>query len=576
MTISHSLYQDKTHNRSVPDRRKSSSAEYQCFQNYYHGHQLLSPNPHYIGNIRSSVNHWQLRDLVKIDPLTGSVFHSYRDLIRVLLIRSRDAESIKSRTYLQLLYFARCFNHAPGGLFVTGGLDNSLTKLSQLKIPNLSEGITKPLKRKPDGLFSVYSPAMATEMSFHLGDMINNAVTIYPDANSTASYTSYVCNNDSNLYVVDISDSGVSSKRSIVCEPNVSLNNVLQSPDQRFLAATGDSGSIFLLDPTQASATIKTIRTDHDSGFGLSFHSNEYTLACAFQNGSCLLYDLRKPERAFHEIKSTRPNHQSGAFRCCKFLNSSTHDLLAVSEHVGRVHLIDLRNLGKDNHQVVVFPLALDQFSRYNHQQKKARGKLASLGNFMDDTYKEFDIEDDVEDDNEKDYDHPNHLVHPRWEIFGSSGLQFSAPLVYDYQYLANDNPKLFKGYDYEPPSMPSSFSEEELGSFDSKPSTLHNEESGALGQLEGHILRESSNGNLLSVGSELTQLHSPTQEAQMFRRYFHDSYMQSGNHVNGEMQLSGIDWFDNQLYVGSEDGGLCEWDVNVKGRRSFGSFSFA
>lgn len=473
---------------------------------------------------------------------------------------------------------------------MTGGLDNSLMKLSQMKIPNLCEGMAKSSRRKPDGLFSVYSPAMTTEMSFHLGEMINNAVTIYPDANSTASYNSYVCNNDSHLYVVDISDSGVTAKRSIVCEPNVSLNNVLQSPDQRFLAATGDSGSIFLLDPSLAKATIKTIRTEHDSGFGLSFHSDEYTLACAFQNGSCLLYDLRKPRRAFHEIKSTRPNHQSGAFRCCKFLNSPTHDLLAVSEHVGRVHLIDLRNLGKDNHQVVVFPLALDQFSRYNYQKKKTKGKLESFGNFSGDEDEENQVNGDGDDSDDEnngkgvplDFDLPDHLVHPRWEIFGDIALQFSAPLVYDYQYLANENPKLFKDYEYEPPSAPPSVSEVVLNSFDSKPSTLHHDESVALRETDsghsraGQILRETSDGNLLSVGSESSQSQSTAQEAQNFRRYFHDSYMQSGNHVNGEMQLSGIDWFDNQLYVGSEDGGLCEWNVNVKGRRSFGSFSFA
>ncbi|WPK27251.1 hypothetical protein PUMCH_004628 [Australozyma saopauloensis] len=558
MTIAHSHFESLPQNPKVPGRRKSSCAEVQCFQNYYHGHQLLSPNPHYIGNVRASVNHWQLRDLVQIDPLTGSVFHSYRDLIRVLSVKNHDLNSVKSRTYLQLPYFARCFNHAPGGLFVTGGLDNSLAKLAHMDIPALSESGTKGNRRKPDGLFSVYSPAMATEMTFHLGEMINNAVTIYPDQDLTASYTSYVCNNDSNLYVVGISDLGVLVKRNIVCQAKVSLNNVIQSPNQKFLAATGDSGLIFLLDPTKPRATFQTIKTDHDSGFGLSFHSNEHTLASAFQNGSCLLFDLRKPNHAYHEIKSTRPNHQSGAFRCCKFLNSPTQDLLAVLEHVGRVHIIDLRNLS-DNHQVVVFPLALDQFSRYNYQKSRICKKLKSKS----------DVDDlesnDINDANDTctsdvstiddDYDRPDRLIHPRWEIFGDANTQFSAPLVYDHDYLTNENPKLFKGYEYEPPS-PASVFDETNGSLDSKPSTSHREEA-------------STQETVLE-----TTLNST--EAQNFRRIFHDLYMQAGNHVNGEMQLSGIDWYDNQLFIGSEDGGFCEWDVNVRGRRSFGSFSFA
>lgn len=569
MTISHSHYQGLSDLSKGAGSRKSSLAEYQCFQNYYHGHQLLSPNPHYIGNVRSSVNHWQLRDLVKIDSETGSVFHSYRDLIRVLSVKNSDAEAVKSRTFLRLPYFARCFNHAPGGLFVTGGLDNSLAKLFLMKIPNLTDdsGVSR---KKPDGLFSVYSPAMASEMNFHLGDMINNAVTIYPDANSTASYLSYVCNNDSNLYVVDISDSGVLANRSIVCEPNVSLNNVMQSPDRSFLAATGDSGSIFLLDPSQPNATIKTIRTKNDSGFGLSFHSNGNTLASAFQNGSCLLFDLRKTNEAFHEIKSTRPNHQSGAFRCCKFINSPIQDLLAILEHVGRVHLIDLRNLEKDNHQVLAFPLALDQFSHYNYQKNKMNQKLKGrrrsttvpTNQSIDETLVN-DGEDGASIDD--DFDEPDILSHKRWEIFGHTNPQFSAPLVYDFRYLAYENPKLFKGYEYEPQIAPVDIAEEP-DELDQKALSWRHDIDNQ--QLPRENQPNPTNANSLPLSSEL--------EAQYFLRYFHDAYMQSGNHINGEMQLSGFDWFDSKLYIGSEDGGLTEWNVNVRGRRSFGSFSFA
>lgn len=572
MTISQSHFQGVLDRANYTNCRKNSTAEIQCFQNYYHGHQIVSPNPHYIGNVRSSVNHWQLRDLIKIDLESGSVFHAFRDLIRVLSIRNRDALGVKSRTYLKLPYFARCFNHAPGGLFVTGGLDSALAKLHQMKLPNLNDGLGGSSRRKTDGLFSVYSPAMASEMTFILGDMINNAVTIYPNANSTASYTSYVCNNDSYLYLVDISDSGVHVKRRFICEPNVSLNNVLQSPDRSFLAATGDSGSIFLIDTLSPKAAIKTIRTNNDSGFGISFHNNEYTLASAFQNGSCLLYDLRNTSRAFHEIKSSRPNHQSGAFRSCKFLNSSTQDLLAILEHVGRVHLIDLRNLG-NNHQVVVFPLALDQFSRYKEQKARTTHKLQNIWdkNSVVETHEDDDDTSTLDLDEERD-----EMEHARFEIFGNAYSQFPVPLVYDYQYLTNENPQLFRDFKYEPPIESSFSSEINSQRLDGKPSSN---------------IQECSNENILSAplsagtesGSDINDVfddHSrfsnSSAESHNFRRIFQDSYMQTENHVNGEMQLSGLDWYNNQLYICSEDGGISEWDINVRGRRSFGSFSFA
>lgn len=502
---------------------------------------------------------------MKIDSQTGSVYHCFRDLIRVLSLNGRGMKPIRSRTYLTLPYFARCFNHALGGLFVTGGLDNSLAKLFSMKIPNLT-GLSGS-RRKHDGLFSVYSPAMASELTYHLGEMINNAVTIYPDANSTASYTSYVCNNDSSLYLVSISDSGIRLNRSIICEPNVSLNKVMQSPDRSFLATTGDSGSIFLIDPSLPKATIESIRTNNDLGFGLSFHPDQHTLASAFQNGSCLLYDLRKPSRPYHEIKSTRPNQQSGAFRSCKFLSSPTQDLLAILEHVGRVHLIDLRNLEKSNHQVVVFPLALDQFSRYKTRMRRLSDQSDKLLNPNTSVGKEGRLEDL---DFLIDGDEPDHLVHPRWEIFGDAPSQFTAPLVYDFDYLTGENPQLFKCFKYEPPSFPQVNSNNVSDELSTKSSVSMELESEVGSETPLNAFSDDSTSTASTSTSQISN------ETQRLRRHFHDSYMQSGNHVNGEMQLSGFDWYENLLIIGSEDGGLSEWDVNVRGRRSFGSFSYA
>ena len=66
--------------------------------------------------------------------------------------------------------------------------------------------------------------------------------------------------------------------------------------------------------------------------------------------------------------------------------------------------------------------------------------------------------------------------------------------------------------------------------------------------------------------------------DAEAYRMYVRQSqqlYQQAVNHVNGEMEIAGIDCHNNQLFVGCEDGGLLVWDVNVRGRRSFGSCSY-
>lgn len=551
-------------------RRGSTASYYRCFQNYYHAHKYLQPNPHYISNVKSSVNHWQLRDLVQIDSATGQVYHTYDDAIRTLLVLPRNATLVKSRDYLRLPYFPRCFNHTSGGLVVAGGVITSLSKVFSMDVPDLTRGTpgthTKPLK----GLFSFYG-GVEPEQTFKLGEMINNAVTIYP---KNGAYTSYVCNNDSNLYIVDISTRGVQANRKFVCEPSTSLNNVHQLPDGRLLTATGDSSSIFLLDPNMAQPEIQTIKTAYDSGFGISYHNDEHTLAAAFQDGACLLYDLRKlGPYPLHEVKSTRPGHQSGAFRCCKFLQSPIQDLLVILEHVGRVHLIDLRDLDKDNHQVLVFPFALNQFSHYKHDMLSVREKLLR-------TQKK-DFEEDDPQSGCVD-------THKRFEIFDEETAHFSAPLVYDYKYLTEENPKLFKEYVYQPPQMPLcepeltvppelnhpqwnsapvSFNAEcEPGSFNESNDGLSPR---GLASVDPHDVRVR-----LDLEVRVEEECPPPQE-QSLRFLCHDSYQQSVNHIHGEMELSGLDWFDNQLYIGCEDGGLVAWDVNVHARRSMGSFSF-
>ena len=67
------------------DRRRSLSSNYKCFQNYYNALKYLQPKPTYISNVRSSVNHWQLRDLVQVDAQTGSVYYTLDDSILSLI-----------------------------------------------------------------------------------------------------------------------------------------------------------------------------------------------------------------------------------------------------------------------------------------------------------------------------------------------------------------------------------------------------------------------------------------------------------------------------------------------------------
>ncbi|OBA23224.1 hypothetical protein METBIDRAFT_34269 [Metschnikowia bicuspidata var. bicuspidata NRRL YB-4993] len=489
--LAHPPQPRKNSSFSTADRRGLALSVYRCFQNYYHGLRLLGPDPQYIGNVRLSINHWQIRDLVQVDESTGAVFHTLDEHIRVMTMKTRSVLGpIRTRNHVSLPYRPRCFHHAAGGLVVAGGVLTTLARACLMGLANLTLDFLGPAAaRQARGLFSVHSPAMGAEMSFLLGGMINNAVKIYAQQNSAAAYTAYACNNDLGLYRIDVSDAGVRGDRRIVCDPDTSLNNVHLSADGRMLTATGDSGAVFLVDPALPDPVVRTISTPHDSGFGISYHRNELVFATAFQDGTCCMFDLRNTSSPLHEVRSTRAGHQLGAFRTCRFLHSPVHDLLAVLEHLGRVHLVDVRDLLPESHQVMVFPFALDQYARCGH-----------VGTQLDD-----DFATDT---------------HRATSIYNDGAAHFPAPLVYDHDYLADVNPNLFRGYTYEP------------------------QQAAAAPSL------------------------AATRRAQ-------ELYRQSVSHVNGEMEIAGLDWLGNQLLVGCEDGGFLVWDVNLRARRSLGSFSY-
>lgn len=519
------------HRNSFSDNQRISSSYYRCFQNYYHGHNYLNPNPKYIASIKSVVNHWQLRDLLQVNQRNGDIYFT-KSYSLWKVEQFRDADKVVSHEVLNPDYTPKCFNITNDGIVVMGGLITSAYKIFYSNIDNLSLEYNK-ISRPQKGLFTFTNNNLNTSKTVKVGEMINNSVSVYPY--QTNHYKSYICNNDSALYCVDVMNNDkMAINNKVICDHDTSLNNVVKSPyNEKLLIVTGDSPNIYLIDPSIKSSKIDTIKTDNDSGFGISYHPNGNLFSTAFQNGTCLIYDIRNIKTPVKLIQSTRPGHQSGAFRCCKFSNNAFSDLLVVLEHVGRVHLIDLRNLNDDNHQVIVFPFALDQFGEY---------KSGKLGNHQE-------IKD-------------NQAEHDHLQIYDKSAMEFNAPLVYDYDYLTNINPKLFKYYSYHPPVDPD------------KPLNLENE------SLIDDLCVNSQFDNPYTVPESLSPTshntyHNINDTIGVTNSYSPDSYQQADNHIYGEMELSGLDWFDSKLLIGSEGGGILSWDVNHQARRSFELFSF-
>ncbi|ABN67781.2 predicted protein [Scheffersomyces stipitis CBS 6054] len=473
--------------------------------------QNFKPNAYYIPGVGISVNHWQLRNLLKYDASSNVVYYTTNDSINKL-----DMSSFVSSSYVNLHYNPRCYSHAPNGVVVTGGLLVNSSKLYLMNIDILllpeSPQPTQNRQKLSKGLFSFYNPDLDVAKTVRLGEKINNDVAVFQSSNS--NYTAYVCNNDSNLYCMDISNNDdFRVVNSINCEVNTCLNNVVRSPtNDKLLAVTGDSQSIFLLDPTASNPNVRTIASGHEAGFGIAYHPSGNLLSAAFQDGTCLVYDLRNisENKPLIEVKSTRCGHSSGAFRACKFSPAyDMSDMLIISEHVGRVHLVDLRHLdysNVDDHQVVVVPLALGQYVSIYCDSDSRSAQFSS----------------------------------------------FTSPLIFDYDYLTN-NEKLFQDFVFTPPKQ-SSTSLKTDSQFPAKSNSI----------------RENS----LNSSSPCMNTH-PTNDNNSHQG---NSYRPSLNFINGEMMLSGIDFCtprkanESCILIGCEDAGAVMWGVNDATREASAS----
>lgn len=601
MTIDRSIEDDKLKSKrqystSEATKKKRRATDittyYRCFQNYYHSQQYLMPNPQYVPHVGISVHHWQLRDLVHHTG-QNEILYVSKDTVR-----SYNERSHVSRTYNNSKFYPRCLDVGPNGSLLTGGLLSSVDNMGTANLscltlnvppanPNTNStvgqrGINSTFhrgmitrmvspytsKRTSKGLLSYYNPETDIDVTYRLGDMINNDVMLHQL--SDGQLRAYACNNDTRLYAVDIQPSGkMNVIRSSIVESNTSINSVVSNPMfDKLLTVSGDSANIHLLD-THSPKKIMTIRTTHDSGFGMAYHPNSMVFATCFQDGFCTLYDIRNMDNPLTEIKSTRPGHQLGAFRCCKFSSLSLENMLVILEHIGRVHVIDLNDLENKNHQVIVVPQAIVQYADYRN-----KGRRFHHGDDDDDKDDEDDEKDNLNSDSE------TIQKHYPMSVYDALKGNFSAPLVYDYDYLVNVNPKLFKNYTYPTSSTTTTSSYSASNGLDSPVDFVLPQWYGTPGH--PHVCEDPELSPTTPVSARYLEpadntLTIPATSASMLPPDSDTRKCQLSQYqMNGEVDLTGLDWHNNKIYIGHQEGGIMTWDVNVTSLSSRGCCSFA
>lgn len=277
-------------------------------------------------------------------------------------VRSIDLKTTSNKLITQFDFDPRCIQTL-GNNVAVGGLHD-----------------TRPNRgHSPKGLFAVYNRETNQTLSQELGELINNSISLYtePGASETSPIKAIICNNDNRLYFADVDNSRIALTGRIKFP--APLNHASISPSKKTIVACGDTQQIYLCPrdgdrpyvantgtgSTSSGSTIRgvwqtseTLDTWSDYGFSTGFHSSGIVFGVAFQPGVAQLFDMRNLAEPLTQIYSTRPKDWPGAFRCLKF-SQGPEDLLFISEQMGRVHMIDLRNFS--NHQILMVPPQLSE-----------------------------------------------------------------------------------------------------------------------------------------------------------------------------------------------------------------------
>ncbi|ODQ65665.1 hypothetical protein NADFUDRAFT_50948 [Nadsonia fulvescens var. elongata DSM 6958] len=303
-----------------------------------------------------TIKHWQLRDLIV--PYDAAAYDQVLYPSHATVQRLDIATGAKD-PLLKLDFEPRCLASL-GPIVAAGGVnDDSLAAESGSSSSSAHRGVLAIANTRTGDTLT--GPQ-------YVGEYINNSITLYNDCRQAM-----ICNNDHGIHLLDIGPASYQRVDRIAFPTSLNHATILTSSNTsaapassqpmvpstqgETIVAVGDSPDIFICNPGRDGWQIShTVKTSSDCGFSTAVHPSGLMFAVASQNGVARLYDIRKlhnyaqGSQPLVEIQTTRPNTMVGAFRCLKFSPGAV-DLMFVSEHNERVHILDIRDF--DNHQIL-------------------------------------------------------------------------------------------------------------------------------------------------------------------------------------------------------------------------------
>lgn len=149
-----------------------------------------------------------------------------------------------------------------------------------------------------------------------------------------------VSNNDASIRVFSVPDLELID----TLDFRTAVNHTSVSPDGRKMITVGDDNRVQLFNVTNSGhyELATTMAVSRDANFSVAWNHSSEKFAVSSQDGSVHVWDIRS-RNPLARFSGLHPSITKGAARCVKFTQTGAVDLLAFSEHVSHIHIVDAR-----------------------------------------------------------------------------------------------------------------------------------------------------------------------------------------------------------------------------------------
>ncbi|CDS11593.1 hypothetical protein LRAMOSA03856 [Lichtheimia ramosa] len=253
--------------------------------------------------VDTTIQHWQLRNLIHC-PKAHNVLHPQPNALNMFNTKTGEDTPILT----DLPFTPTTMDTAFGYIAIAG----------------------------PRGMGMVKDLSGSWSAHFTAGPGMNNSITLSKHHNGVRVT---VCNNDQSVCIMSVPN----MERIATLRMPAAINHASVSPDGRMMLMVGDNGMVYLYEITASDdyKQMAVYQASEEPALSCAWNQSSEKFAVTSQDGIMSIWQVGNPE-PLHKIASTETRKTRKAPRAIQF-SKGPLDLLAYSEHVSTVNIIDTR-----------------------------------------------------------------------------------------------------------------------------------------------------------------------------------------------------------------------------------------